>query len=383
MSDAAAAPAKAEQRYFAEYGAGVHELMLRDKPRTETYARALAAAAEHVRGRVVLDVGAGSGILSLLAARLGARRVVAVEASPFASVLREIVAANGLGDVVEVVQARVEDVAELPGCGGELADVLVSEWMGFALLHEGMLQSVLSARDRLLKPGGLMLPRRAELFVAPTEMAELRGERVDFWADVYGFDMSPVMPHAVAEAAREALTRAVPASEVMAAPSSVARLDLREVRAEQLAVIYGEHEFVAPRAGVLGGFTLHFVVEFEGGPAGEPPVALSTAPDAPPTHWKQTSVLLPAPVRVSEGDRFRCAVTVAADPDNERLYEISVDLLGDGDGGGGAGGGGDDDCDITFGEHPRSCDCLQCVLTRAAWRDYEAKGDDAEMRDEA
>lgn len=82
-----------------------------------------------------------------------------------------------------MIQGRVEDV-ELPN--GEKADILVSEWMGFYLLHEGMLDSVLNARDRHLKPGGLLFPEKADLWAAPCCLPSL----YDFWEDVHGVSVS-------------------------------------------------------------------------------------------------------------------------------------------------------------------------------------------------
>jgi len=103
-----------------------------------------------------MDVGSGTGILSMIAARNGARKVYAVEASDFANVSREVIEANGLSSIIEVIKARVEDVQI-----DEKVDIIVSEWMGFHLLHESMLDSVLFARDKFLKEGGLMLPESA------------------------------------------------------------------------------------------------------------------------------------------------------------------------------------------------------------------------------
>ena len=100
----------------------VHALMLKDLPRTRAYCDAIQQCAGLLKGKAVLDVGAGSGILSLFAARAGARRVYAVEASNMAHIAKEVVAANGLGDVVEVIHAAVEDVT-LPV---DAVDVIVS-----------------------------------------------------------------------------------------------------------------------------------------------------------------------------------------------------------------------------------------------------------------
>ena len=143
--------------YFTSYAdISVHSKMLKDKPRMAAYAAALEALGERLQGATVMDVGSGTGILSMIAARNGARKVYAVEASDFANVSREVIEANGLSSIIEVIKARVEDVQI-----DEKVDIIVSEWMGFHLLHESMLDSVLFARDKFLKEGGLMLPESA------------------------------------------------------------------------------------------------------------------------------------------------------------------------------------------------------------------------------
>lgn len=75
----------------------------------------------------------------------------------------KLIEGNGLGDKIEVIQAPMEDV-ELP----EKVDVIVSEWMGYFLLRESMLDSVIVARDKWLKPDGAMFPSHATLYIAPS-----------------------------------------------------------------------------------------------------------------------------------------------------------------------------------------------------------------------
>ena len=118
--------------YFESYGdLATHEVMLKDVPRMAAYAAAVEANASYIKGKAVLDVGAGTGILSLLCARAGARAVYAVEASPMAEHLHSIVELNGFADVITVFQSPMEETT-LP----EHVDVCISEWMGFHLLHE-------------------------------------------------------------------------------------------------------------------------------------------------------------------------------------------------------------------------------------------------------
>ncbi|EOD41259.1 hypothetical protein EMIHUDRAFT_53207, partial [Emiliania huxleyi CCMP1516] len=117
-------------------------------------------------GKAVLDVGAGSGILAIWAAKAGARVVYAVEATSMAKHARRLAAANGVGDVVVVLEGYMEQVT-LP----EQVDVIVSEWMGYFLLRESMLDpailAVLTARDKWLKPGGALFPSSASIYLAP------------------------------------------------------------------------------------------------------------------------------------------------------------------------------------------------------------------------
>ena len=152
--------------------------------RTSTYANFMLTTPDLFRDAIVLDVGCGTGILSLLAARAGAKRVIAVDASGIAKTAERIVKANGLEDVITVIKGKVEDVL-LPD-GIDKVDIVISEWMGYALLYESMLDSVLVARDRFLRPGGVMAPTQCRLMFGLCDAGEVRKERIDFWEDVYG-----------------------------------------------------------------------------------------------------------------------------------------------------------------------------------------------------
>ena len=136
--------------------------MLRDAVRTESYKAALSHPV--VRNARVLDVGCGTGILSMFAASAGASAVVGVDLSLMVEKARKIVEANGLSSTIELVRARLEDLDTLPGGIGKV-DIIVSEWMGYALLYESMLDSVLDARDKYLAPGGLSKITAATFFV--------------------------------------------------------------------------------------------------------------------------------------------------------------------------------------------------------------------------
>uniref|UniRef100_A0A674N566 Protein arginine N-methyltransferase 6 n=1 Tax=Takifugu rubripes TaxID=31033 RepID=A0A674N566_TAKRU len=152
-----------ESLYFDSYtDVSVHEEMIGDRVRTNTYRMAILKNSESIRGKVVLDVGAGTGILSVFCVQAGAKKVYAVEACSIAEQAVRIVKQNRMEDRIEVIRGMVETV-QLP----DKVDVIVSEWMGYALLQESMLNSVLYARDKWLRPGGVMLPSTAELYITP------------------------------------------------------------------------------------------------------------------------------------------------------------------------------------------------------------------------
>lgn len=86
--------------------------------------------------------------------------------------------------IVTVIKGKVEDI-KLPD-GIEKVDIIISEWMGYALLYESMLDSVLRARDIFLKPEGVMAPSQCQMMLGVANASEIIKERISFWEDVYG-----------------------------------------------------------------------------------------------------------------------------------------------------------------------------------------------------
>lgn len=188
--------------YFASYDkVSIHASMLGDTIRTEAYRDAILNNRASIEGKTVLDVGCGTGILSLFAERAGAKKVIALDNSNIIDDAEAIIARNALRSGVVTCTRGKAEALELE----EKVDVIVSEWMGYALHYEGMLMSVLAARDRLLKPGGLMLPSRSRVIIGAYSDERLIEERVYAWEDVYGFDMSNMRRHVTREPLVETL----------------------------------------------------------------------------------------------------------------------------------------------------------------------------------
>ena len=139
---------KASSEYYWNSYAhfGIHEEMLKDEVRTRSYRNAILGNKHLFKDKIVLDVGCGTSILSMFSAQAGAKKVFAIDCSDIIKSARQIVKANGFEDTIELIQGKVEEI-ELPV---DHVDIIVSEWMGYFLVYENMLESVLYARDKWL-----------------------------------------------------------------------------------------------------------------------------------------------------------------------------------------------------------------------------------------
>lgn len=135
-------------------------------------------------GDIVLDVGAGTGILSLFALQVGARKVYSVETARIVGLAQRIFTGNHTDDRIIEINGDMENV-ELP----ESVDVIVSEWLGSMGVNENLLYPVLLARDRWLKPGGMLIPMKADAWLAPVWYKKLEEEK-RFWnSSPYSIDL--------------------------------------------------------------------------------------------------------------------------------------------------------------------------------------------------
>jgi protein arginine N-methyltransferase 1 len=172
-------------RMFADFHE--HERMLADQPRMAFYE---AAIARHIRpGDRVIDLGTGTGILAAMAARCGAAHVYAIDHSDILTEARELAAANRVANVEFFATHSAEFTVDKP------VDVILHEQMGDCLFDEGMVANVTDLRDRLLKPGGLILPSHFEFYCEPVKVNDARLVPFIWELNFHGYDYSCLERH--------------------------------------------------------------------------------------------------------------------------------------------------------------------------------------------
>lgn len=313
---------ESDKLYLQSYSSlSVHETMIKDRSRTEWFLREIEGNKELFADKAVLDVGTGTGILALFAARAGARKVYAVECSEIAGLAQQLVTDNGFNGTVSIIRGNVEEI-QLP----EKVDIIVSEWMGFYLLHESMLMSVISARDRFLKPNGAILPSAAKLFAAPVNLASVWDDRVGLWTDAartYGLDMRAAAALAQRNLALSPLIELVNRSSLLAEGQLLWSADMQRVQAADASLLSAQLQFDLPPGTRVHGLCLWFDV-LGAAPSSAP---LSTAPGSAPTHWKQTCVLLGREVAVEGEASQKMGFDITLMQETRRQYALALELF--------------------------------------------------------
>ncbi|XP_043199042.1 histone-arginine methyltransferase CARMER-like isoform X2 [Amphibalanus amphitrite] len=313
-------------QYFQFYSyLSQQQNMMQDYIRTGTYQRAILSNGADFLGKVVLDVGAGSGILSFFAAQAGARKVYAVEASSMAEHASRLVESNNLQHVIRVISGKIEEI-DLP----EKVDMIISEPMGYMLYNERMLETYLHGK-KWLKPGGKMFPGRGDLHIAPFQDEALFMEQFgksNFWYqnNFHGVNLTVLQEKAAEEYFRQPIVDTFDVRICMA--KSVRHvLDFERADERELHQLDIPVEFHMLETGTVHGLAFWFDVAFCGS---QQTVWLSTAPTEPLTHWYQVRCLLRDPVAVKEGQMLTGRVFMNAN--QRQSYDVTITLQIEGTG---------------------------------------------------
>lgn len=272
----------------------MHIAMLDDEARTQAYLRAIAATVKP--GDVVVEVGCGSGVLSVAAARAGARKVYAIERTAIADVAQRVFEVNGVADRVELVRGNSTEV-ELP----ESADVLLSEIVGHDPFAENVLDYTRDALKRLLSPDPRLVPGSLRVAVVPVALPEpllachtFVPTSAERWRAAYGIDFSPMAsyrapwPRMLLLSPSEAATL-VPVGD----RASLCEIDLHAPppRIDERALL------TLRRPGPFHAIMVLFEIHLGGGEV----VVSDPWADERATSWKLPVWLLPQPVDAQPG----------------------------------------------------------------------------------
>ena len=298
--------------------AAIHVAMLNDRTRTSRF---IAGIQEVVNpGDIVVDIGTGTGVLAVAAARAGARHVYAIEASGMAKLAKDIFKLNGFADRITLIEGWSTQV-NLP----EKADVLVSEMVGNEPLAENLLEITNDAIKRFLKPDARLIPGKVRILGLPVAIprSELAKhafvvETLQNWKSWYGIDFSP-LAEATRDASHAFFINPVSARDWTTLGEPVLLVDVDFKKAEQRWI---DHTItVAARtAGLLDGLLEYFELELG------PTTGLSTHPGQveETNHWLSPVWIFPNPMHLEPGDRF--AITYQYRKTEDRT-KVSVSRL--------------------------------------------------------
>jgi protein arginine N-methyltransferase 1 len=272
--------------------------------RLDQFAAAIAQCV--TPGDTVVDLGAGSGILSFLACRAGARRVYAIEAGESIEFARMLAARNGFADRIEFIGTPSTHVV-LP----ERVDAIVGDIHDTFGLQARGLAAIVDARDRWLRPHGVLIPCRIQLMTVPVEAPDLYRKAIDVWhMGIHGMDFSPLRSLAV----NQPVAARIEGSQLLAEPTALATIDLMHVTNLHSG---GTSCSTVLRDGVLHGVCGCFVTTLADG------IHMGNVPgDSGTTNFAQAFFPIESPVTVSAGDRI--AITLDTHDGSAARWQVEV-----------------------------------------------------------
>jgi protein arginine N-methyltransferase 1 len=270
--------------------------MLADATRMDAYATALRKTV--TPDSVVMDLGSGPGVFALLACKLGARRVYAVEPDAVIGLAREAAAANGFADRIEFFENLSTEIT-LP----EPATIIISDLRGVLPFFQQHLSSIKDARARLLAPGGRLIPHRDILWATLVEAPDRYEDLIRPWQhNEFDLDLSAGM-RLVTNSWRK--TRLKP-EQLIVEPVCWATIDYYEVDSPD---IQAKISWTAARTNTAHGIAVWFDSELVEG------IGFSNHPSQPETIYGNGFFPFSQPVEIVEGDRIQ--VRLAANMVND------------------------------------------------------------------
>ncbi len=260
-----------------------HRTLIADTTRNEAFRRALASVIKPGK-TTVADIGAGTGLLALMAAKLGAREVFLYEVAEVAGVAAKVLKANRARNC-HLMPCHSTEMQDPPK-----VDVVVSETLGNYPFEEHIIETLNDARRRFLKPKGTLIPRALTQFVAPVVSDRIHQE-LSAW-DGCGFDLA----FAKAMSLNNIYVRTLVPKELLEGASGAKAWDTIDFAAANRSSRKGTARWRLAAPATIYGFVTWWQAELAAG------VMLSTAPGAPRTHWEQLYFPVLEPIAAKAGE---------------------------------------------------------------------------------
>ena len=274
-----------QEHTSAVYSISGYGEMITDDVRMAAYSAALRQSVKP--GCTVLDIGTGTGILALLACQYGASSVYAIEPDNAIEVAREIASANGYADQIHFIQKLSTEV-NLP----VKADVIISDLRGVLPIFQSHLPSIIDARERLLAPGGVLIPQRDTLWAAVVEAEELHADLTSAWdRNSFGLDLKSARQIVINTWQK---ARFKP-EQLLVEHKVWTTLDYATVQSSDFS---GEISWNVEKPGTAHGLCVWFDTLLS------ETVSFSNAPSAPKLIYGSAFFPWPEPVALTPGDRI-------------------------------------------------------------------------------
>jgi len=281
----------------------VHADMVYDERRVTAYKRAIDSTVK--KGDVVVDVGAGTGLLSFLCLQAGAKRVHAIERSPVIKWAKLLAEKNDFADRIVFHNDDARNV-EI----GEKADVVVSELIGHLAFEEGMAETIADTKGRFLKQGGALIPENVTLRAALVNEKEIYDSYINGWEKVCGIDYSFMREQAV----KKAYVTDIAERDLLSESAKIFSVDFSQ---SNLSVKFNTIDFKVFRKGFVNGVALWFDAQLSSS------VKLSSSPWTK-THWKQCFVPFDKSIKVIIDDELSISFELKFRVSSEDKFILNV-----------------------------------------------------------
>ena len=309
--------------YFDSYNElSIHYQMLQDTARTMKYKKAIESI--DMTNKIVMDIGCGTGILSMFCAKHGAKHVYAIEASDLGIITtKNIIKDNNLQDKITVIHGKIEDNELISQfIQAKSIDIIISEWMGSFLICESMIESVIYARDMYLKDKtGILIPENGTISLCPIISNKNYKKVINFWSNVYNFNMKTCENLVKKQFFdRPFCNYIIQTNELISKPIEIRTINMYNCTIDSLEYHKSDlFEYVILNATEFHGFGSWFSVQLSGN------IMLNTSPDHPTTHWKQITCLFKsnkAPFYLNKDDKIVGYIETIRNKIYRRHYQI-------------------------------------------------------------